>query len=76
MVEVGRDLWDPSGPTPQQSHTELSAQDCVHVAFVDLQGLVSTISPSFIFSANLLREYSAPSSRPLMMFNGIIITEF
>lgn len=44
MVEVGRDLWDPSDPTPQQSHTELSAQDCVHVAFVDLQGGVSTSS--------------------------------
>ncbi|KAK4810494.1 hypothetical protein QYF61_004274, partial [Mycteria americana] len=40
MVEVGRDLWRSSGPTPlcQQGHLEPVAQDHVQTAFEHLQG--------------------------------------
>jgi len=39
MVEVGRDLQRPPGPTPllKQGHLELIAQDCVQTASEYLQ---------------------------------------
>ena len=40
LVEVGRHLWRPSGPTPllQQGHLELVTQNHVQTAFEYLQG--------------------------------------
>jgi len=39
MVEVGRDLYRSSGPTPllKQGHLDLVAQDHVQMAFEDLR---------------------------------------
>jgi len=39
MVEVGRDLWGSSSPTPlpKQGHLEQAAKDHVKVDFEDLQ---------------------------------------
>ena len=40
LVEVGKDLWRSSGPTPllEQGHLELVAQDHIQMAFEYLQG--------------------------------------
>ena len=40
MVEVGRDFWRSSSPTPliKQGHWEPIAQDCVETAFEYFQG--------------------------------------